>query len=192
MGMAIDSSLLQQKAWVAPTAGSNPMANPLSSLYRTADERYLSFVMLQPTKYWADVCHHIDRPDLADDPRFATVEGLEQHITVAVDALREAIAAHPLAYWTARFATLKGPWAPVQDSLQVTVDAQVRSNGYIAAVKADDGTEYELVTNPVHFDEQPPELRRGPTFAEHTDDVLQALGYDWDAIIRLKVDGVVA
>ena len=46
--------------------------------------------------------------------------------------------------------------------------------------------------NPVHFDEQPPELRRGPTFAEHTDDVLQALGYDWDAIIQLKLDGVVA
>ncbi len=48
--------------------------NPLSGLYRTADDRYLSLVMLQPAKFWADVCHHIDRPELADDPRFATAE----------------------------------------------------------------------------------------------------------------------
>jgi crotonobetainyl-CoA:carnitine CoA-transferase CaiB-like acyl-CoA transferase len=80
----------------------------------------------------------------------------------------------------------------VQDSLQVTAAAQVRSNGYIAAVHAEDGSEYELVASPVQFDEQPTELRRGPTFAEHTDEVLQALGYDWDRIIELKVNGVVA
>ena len=48
--------------------------NPLSGLYRTADDRYLSLVMLQPSKFWADVCRHIDRPDLADDPRFAPAE----------------------------------------------------------------------------------------------------------------------
>lgn len=191
MGMAIDSSLLQKKAWQAPPTGSHGFGNPLSMLYKTADGRYLSFVMLQPTKYWADVCRHIERSDLADDPRFDSIEGIEANVEDAVAAISAAIGAQPLAHWTTTFATLSGPWAPVQDSMQVTEDAQVRANGYIATVKAEDGSEYELVTNPVHFDEQSPELRRGPTFAEHTDEVLEGLGYDWDRILQLKVDGVV-
>jgi crotonobetainyl-CoA:carnitine CoA-transferase CaiB-like acyl-CoA transferase len=191
MAMAINSSMLQNKAWAAAPTGNRGFGNPLSMLYKTADDRYLSLVMLQPTRYWADVCQHIGRPDLADDPRFSTIDGVEANVEEATTAIREAIGAQPLAYWSAKFATLKGPWAPIQDSVQVSRDAQVRANGYIAAVTADDGSVYELVTNPVHFDEQPPELRRGPAFAEHTDDVLVALGYDGDRIIALKIEGVV-
>ena len=58
-------------------------------------------------------------------------------------------------------------------------------------VRADDGSDYELVTSPVQFDERAPDLRRAPAFAEHTDEVLQGLGYDWDRIIGLKTDGAV-
>ena len=191
MGAAIDASLLQGRPWVAPRTGTVGSANPLSALYRTADGHHLSLVMLQPTRYWADVCRHIDRRDLADDPRFATFEGIQAHAEEAVAALREAFAAHPLAWWTTRLAGMSGPWAPVQDTLQVGADPQVRSNGYIATVTAEDGSEYELVTSPVQFDERPPALRRAPAFAEHTDDVLAGLGYDGDRIIALKVDGAV-
>jgi crotonobetainyl-CoA:carnitine CoA-transferase CaiB-like acyl-CoA transferase len=73
----------------------------------------------------------------------------------------------------------------------VAEDGQVRDNGYLVAVEATDGTQFELVASPVQFDESSPELRRGPGFAEHTDDVLLELGYDWDRIIQLKTDGTV-
>ena len=100
MGMAIDSSLLVGRAWVAPPTGALGSNNPLSGLYRTADDRYLSLVMLQPTRYWADVCRHIDRPDLADDPRFATAESIGEHAAEARDLVQAAIGAEPLAHWT--------------------------------------------------------------------------------------------
>ena len=191
MGMGIDNSLIAKKPWIAPSPGRAIFGNPLSATYKTADDRYLSLVLLQPTRYWSEVCHLVGRSELADDPRFGTVESIEENIDAAVDALTEAIAAKPLSHWTATFAQLSGPWAPVQDSVQVTEDAQVRSNGYIVSVRAGDGSEFELVTNPVQFDSQPPDLRRGPAFAEHTDAVLEGLGYDWDRIVQLKVDGVV-
>jgi crotonobetainyl-CoA:carnitine CoA-transferase CaiB-like acyl-CoA transferase len=44
----------------------------------------------------------------------------------------------------------------------------------------------------VQFDEQPTALRRAPGHAQHTDEVLLELGYDWDRIIELKVSEVVA
>lgn len=192
MGMGIANSAMAKQAWVAaPTGSQGGYGNPLSALYRTADGRYLSLVMLQPTRYWADVCRHIDRPDLADDPRFASADAIAEHAQEAMDLLQEAFAAQPLPYWTARLATLSGPWAPVQDTMQLRDDAQIRANGYLAPVRADDGTEYELVVNPVQFDEEPPELRPAPAFAEHTDEVLQDLGLDWDRIVELKIGGAV-
>ena len=191
MGMGIASSLVAQRAWVAPKTGAPGSNNPLTGLYRTADGRYISLVMLQAARYWADVCRHVDRPDFADDPRFADQAGIDANFEAAAEMLTEAIGAQPLAHWTERLATLSGPWAPVQDTVQLASDAQIRSNGFIAPVTADDGSGYELVVNPVQFDEHPPELRRAPLFAEHTDQVLEGLGLDWDRILQLKVDGTV-
>src|SRR5258708_39694626 len=74
--------------------------------------------MLQPGTFGADVCQHIDRPDLAGDPRFATAEQIAANTGEAVKLLQEVIGARTLAEWAERFATLAGPWAPVQDTLQ--------------------------------------------------------------------------
>jgi crotonobetainyl-CoA:carnitine CoA-transferase CaiB-like acyl-CoA transferase len=191
MGMGIATSLLAQQPWEAARTGTTASVNPLSNLYRTSDDRYLSLVMLQPTRYWADVCQHLDRPELADDPRFQTAEDIEANHLEAMALLQEVIGSQPLSHWTARFATISGPWAPVQDTLQTGEDAQIRANDYLLTVEADDGTTYELVANPVQFDERPPDLRRAPTFAEHTDQVLEDLGLDWDRIVELKIAGAV-
>ena len=87
--------------------------------------------MMQPTKFWADVCRHVDLPELADDPRFATVESIAANTAEAVEILTKVIATRTLAEWSERFATLAGPWAPVQDTLQAADDAQIRANEYL-------------------------------------------------------------
>jgi crotonobetainyl-CoA:carnitine CoA-transferase CaiB-like acyl-CoA transferase len=196
MGMGIDVSLQHDRPFVGAKAGlSVAPTNPLSGLYRAADGRFLSLVMLQPGRYWADFCRHIDRPDLIDDPRFATGEALIQaeNAAAAAEIIREAIGSRTLAEWAERFRTLDGPWAPVQDSVQVTHDAQVRANGMILAVVDDAGDDagYELVASPVQFDEVPPVLHRAPSFAEHTELVLMDLGVDWDRIAAMKDSGAI-
>jgi crotonobetainyl-CoA:carnitine CoA-transferase CaiB-like acyl-CoA transferase len=187
MGHAVAVSLHLGRSWAAPPAGSHgALNNPLSGLYRTADGRYLSFVMLQPGKFWADVCHHIDRPDLADDPRFATVEQLAANTGEAVKLLQEVIGTRTLVEWAERFATLAGPWAPVQDTLQAGSDAQVRANEYILPAG-----ELELVSSPVQFDLSAPQLGPAPGFAAQTEEILMELGLDWERIIALKEAGAV-
>ncbi|MDV2478346.1 CoA transferase [Rhodococcus zopfii] len=187
MGHGVALSLHLGEPMVAPVPGAHGApTNPLSGLYATSDGRYLSFVMLQPAKFWADVCRHIDRPELADDPRFASAEQIAANTAEGVAILREIIAQRTLAEWTERFATLAGPWAPVQDSLQVSDDAQIRANEYI--VKAG---ELELVANPVQFDLTPAEIGPAPEFAAQTEEVLLELGLDWDRIIALKTAGAV-
>ena len=96
------------------------------------------------------------------------------------------IATRTLAEWAERFATLAGPWAPVQDTLQAGHDAQVRANEYILPAG-----ELELVSSPVQFDVSAPQLRAAPEFAAQSEEILLELGLDWDRIIALKEAGAV-
>ncbi|KAA0120086.1 CaiB/BaiF CoA-transferase family protein [Mycolicibacterium sp. P9-22] len=183
--VALTNHLDQRMEAFPPGTQGSPM-NPLVGLYPTADDRYISFVMMQPTKFWADVCRHMDLEDLVDDPRFATAESIGANTAAANEILTEAMQKRTLPEWSKRFATLAGPWAPVQDTLQAAADEQIRSNEYI--VKAGD---LELVANPVQFDVTAPSTGGAPGFAEQTDEILLELGLDWDRIIELKTAGAV-
>jgi crotonobetainyl-CoA:carnitine CoA-transferase CaiB-like acyl-CoA transferase len=183
--VALTVHLGQRMEAFPPGVHGSPV-NPLVGLYATSDDRYISFVMMQPTKFWADVCRHVDLSELADDPRFATVESIAANTSDAVEILTKVIATRTLAEWSERFATLAGPWAPVQDTLQAADDAQIRANEYL--VRAG---ELELVANPVQFDVAAPQTGPAPGFAEQTDDILMELGLDWDRIIELKTAGAV-
>ena len=187
MGHGIALSLHLDKPFVAAVLGGHGSpTNPLSGIYTTSDGYHLTLALLQPGKFWAEFCRHIDRPELAEDPRFATAALIGQNTEQAVKILREAIATRTLAQWSERFATLSGPWAPVQDSLQVGSDAQVRANEYVLRAG-----ELELAASPVQFDVSAPQLGPAPEFAAQTEEILQELGLDWDRIIALKAAGAV-
>jgi len=192
LGPAIALSGQSGKPWQLGGGGATGSKNPLTGLYKTSDERFVSLVMLQGFHYWPDFCRHIDRADLIDDPRFDSVENLAANAGQAGDILRAEFAKHTLAEWTQKFQTLKGQWAPVQNSLEVAADPQVRANGYMTRSITREGTPFELVTTPVQFDESPAQTARAPEFNEHCDEILLEAGIDMERMIELKVAGVLA
>ena len=192
MSAAIALSLQMKRPWSTPMPGSGSSFNPLVGTYPTSDGRHICLVMLQAAQYWADFCQHLGRPELASDPRFAGAEKLAANGGEAVRILRETFATRTLAEWSARFQTLKGQWAPVQNTLEVAADPQVRANGYMAPVQTRQGTPFELVASPVQFDERPTPTHRAPEFNEHGDEILQELGLDMERILELKAAGTVA
>jgi crotonobetainyl-CoA:carnitine CoA-transferase CaiB-like acyl-CoA transferase len=193
MGIAVDNALLMNEVRpVKPLEDSgNIQGNPAFGYFETSDGRRVNLSMMQPGRYWADLCKHLGLDHLADDERFNTGEKLIANAAEAGAHVSQAIASRPLAHWLKSFETLEGQWAPVQNALEVGHDPQVRANGYVTSVVDFDGNERELVCSPVQFDETPPVLTRAPQFAEHTDEILRTLGYSEDAIIQLKTEWVV-
>jgi crotonobetainyl-CoA:carnitine CoA-transferase CaiB-like acyl-CoA transferase len=191
MALSIGNAMLVGEDTPPPPANA-PMfiaVNPLIGTFRTSDGRWINFTMLQPGRYFADVCRHLGLEELIDDPRFGTAEDLMANASEAGTYIAQAIGAKPYAHWVEVLETMEGPWAPVQSPLEIANDPQMVANGYICSLMDSEGQERRLVANPVQFDEQPPVLIRAPLFAEHTDDILRQLGKTDDEIIQLKIDG---
>lgn len=172
-----------------PTHGA--ATNPLIGAYRTADGRFLELAMLQPGVYWPEFCRLAERPDLARDERFDSVEKIMANAAAAAEIVAELIAGRPLSEWVEVLSRGDGQWSVVQDAWEVSQDPALRANGMIAAVTDADGVQRELVCSPVQFDEDPIRLTRAPAFAEHTDEVVLECGFTDEELIGLKIDGAV-
>jgi crotonobetainyl-CoA:carnitine CoA-transferase CaiB-like acyl-CoA transferase len=191
MGQAIALSLLMDVPWTAPPA-ERTMANPLSANYQTKDGRVVSLCCLQAGKYWPQLCEVLGQPDLVTDPRFSDHASLLANNLDAAKILRQAFAEYTLDEWREKLADFRGQWAVVQHTLEAAADPQTVANGYVQQCETAGGVPFGLVAAPVQFDETPAAPQRAPEFNEHGDGILAELGLDWDAIVDLKVRGVVA
>lgn len=192
MGLPLALTMLTGEVPTPPTlvtSTSNSLSNPIVGNFRTSDGRWINLNMLQPGRYWDDVCRHLGLDDLIGDDRFSTAEALMSNAAEAGRHVAAAIGSKPFAFWLEHLQTMEGQWAPHQNPLELLEDRAAVANGYLVPFVDADGEERRLVANPVQFDEQPPPTSRAPLFAEHTDDILRELGRTDDQIMELKIAG---
>jgi len=203
----VDVSLLSVGAWATQYSSNVAMIlggpaprlapsstgprNPITGTYRTKDGRWVTLNMLQPGKYWAEFCRVVERPDLAEDPRFLDGNLLLQNGQEAAAIVAEILASKTQAEWLPIFTAMDGQWSPVQNTWELSQDASLRANGLVAQVTDVDGKPRELILSPVLFDESPPQIDRAPAFAEHTDEILGELGISQERLLELKLAGIV-
>lgn len=165
--------------------------NPLVNSYRTSDGRFVSLCMLQSQRYWAPFCIAAGRPDLAEDPRFAEAAARKDNMAACVAELEALFQGKSLAQWREILARQEGQWDVVQHVGELKDDRQVIANDYLQAVTFDDGESRRLVSVPMQFDGEAAPIRPAPEIGADSDSILHDLGYDEEAIIGLKVAGVV-
>jgi crotonobetainyl-CoA:carnitine CoA-transferase CaiB-like acyl-CoA transferase len=202
----VDASLLNTAMWVMqrgitqttlsgaerlPPPSRKRIYNPLTHSYRTADGRFFALNMLQSQRFWPGLCEVIGRPELVADPRFATDADRLRNGLACVAELQATFETRPLAEWRAILARQEGQWDVVQLVGELKDDPQVKANGYMQVVDYGDGRSLKMVSAPLQFDGAPMPAAAAPALGAHSEAVLVELGYDDEAIIALKVAGVV-
>ncbi|MEX5637132.1 CaiB/BaiF CoA transferase family protein [Parafrankia sp. FMc2] len=174
-----------------PRSNLEDMPNPVASFYRTADNRFIGLVLLQADRFWADLCERIGRPDLATDERYADAKNRFINRRDCIVELRKTFGSQPLKHWQEKLEGFDGVWDTFQNAREIHDDPQVKANGYLPEVTNENGNTFALAANPVQYDETPPTLRAAPGHGQHTDEILQELGFDWDKIIELKTSSAI-
>jgi crotonobetainyl-CoA:carnitine CoA-transferase CaiB-like acyl-CoA transferase len=204
-GAEIDVSLLSSGLWAfAPAVIASQLygvdtipryshaeqKNALVTAYTTRDKRQVYFAGIRTDKGFQEFAQIIGRPDLLEDPRFASNESRIENVRGLIAALDAVFAERDLAEWVERLQASTTPWAVVQTAAEAAADPQTVANGYVVSVAGDRGP-YPLVASPAQIDNRAPALTRAPDHGEHTEQILLELGVDWDDVERLKSTGVV-
>jgi len=202
----VDVSLLGSAVWgIAPHIAASSLFdidamplgdhhsahNPLSNTYRTSDGRFVALVMLESDRFWAPLVDLIGRPDLAADERFVDSAARREHSTECIAELDAIFATRTAEEWRTLLSYQRGVWAIVQTPRETRSDAQVLANDYVTAMQLDDQTSVTVARPPVQFNGAQSSADPAPELGADTDRVLLDLGYDWDQLVQLKVDGAI-
>ena len=147
-------------------------------LYETQDGRWLSVGSLEP-KVWEGFCAAIGRADLVA-PGLSLDEAAQARVKAAV---RQAIAARPLAEWIAVFAPLDVCVEPVLTVPEMLAAPQTAARGLVVEVPRPRGGAQRQVASPWRFGDGAADYRHtGAPLGQHTAEVLREAGFSADEI----------
>jgi crotonobetainyl-CoA:carnitine CoA-transferase CaiB-like acyl-CoA transferase len=142
--------------------------------------------------FWPRIATAIGRPELADDPRYATNAERLARREELVMLIAAQVAAHSTDYWSKQLRESDVPYSPVHDLGQAVAEPQIAHNDMVLTLHHPVHGDYRVVNNPIGMSVTPPTPSRySPDLGEHTDEVLAQLGFSPEQASGWRADRVV-
>ena len=141
-----------------------------------ADGKWIALHMSSPPKFWEGLAKAIERPNLFDDPLYATREARIRHQDKLIGLLTGLFKAQPRDEWCRRLLALDVPHSPMYDTDEVPEDPQAKHLQLFvdAPHPGEPGKRWTTVRSPVSFDGQRAlEVTAPPLLGDH-DEALRA------------------
>jgi formyl-CoA transferase len=149
------------------------------------------YISVHSNHFFAALCELIGRPELASDPRCATMRSRAEHAAELVPELHAALAARTALEWEALFGE-RVPCAAVRPIEDMFDHPQALAEELVTTLDHPAVGRYRTMTKPIKFAETPgPMPTASPVFGQHSDAVLQAHGYSTAEIASLRERGIV-
>jgi crotonobetainyl-CoA:carnitine CoA-transferase CaiB-like acyl-CoA transferase len=152
-----------------------PLSRPSVSqsyVFECADGKWLALHMSSPPKFWDGLAEAIGRPDMFDDPRFATREARIAHQDDVIEFMAPIFRTATREAWCERLAARGVPHSPAYDSNEALEDPQARHLQIKVSAEHPEMGTFTTVRPPVSFDgERTLDILPPPTLGEHNDEI---------------------
>ena len=144
------------------------------------DGKWIALHMSSPPKFWEGLAKAIEKPDLFEDPRFATREARIQNQEVLIELLTAEFQRLDRAEWCRRLEALDVPHAPMYSTDEVPQDPQAQHLQLFVDTAHPQGGRWRTVRSPVSYDgERALELTAPPVLGDH-DETLRSGASIWE------------
>lgn len=147
-----------------------------SYVLECADGLWIALHMSSPEKFWRGLAHAIERPELFQDPRFASREARIAHQTEMIALLDGLFRQRTRAEWCTRLEAQDVPHAPMYDTREAMADPQARHLELEVSAPHPEGGQWRTIRSPVSFDgERPLQVTAPPTLGADNASIVEPL-----------------
>jgi crotonobetainyl-CoA:carnitine CoA-transferase CaiB-like acyl-CoA transferase len=190
LGADISGCLITGKEALRPQRRT--MGNPIRNHYPTKDNRWIMLGMTNAQHYWPEFCKAINRPDLENDPKYATFDARHINAASLIKIIEDIFVTKTYADWIDVLSRHKIVWSPVCTPLEVTRDEQAIANEFFGELDLPDHGRIKVINNPIKLSKTPAGIKsKAPELGEHTAELLTSLGYAPEDILRMKKEGII-
>ena len=145
-----------------------------------------------PQETFDDFLVSMERTDLLLDARFHEPGYSAEKRNWFNGELATTFKTRSTESWCKKFAETGVRYAPVNDYAATAQDEGVKANGYIQELAESNGTTDRAVAPPLHLNNTPLQVDGTvPQLGEHTNEILEDMGFTAEEIETLRDDGVV-
>lgn len=158
--------------------------------FLAGDGEYVNLAVAT-TQDWELFCRNvIERPDLLQDQRFASVEGRRENRAVLEEMIEKIFLERGHKDWLERLKKAQLPHGEVRGIAQVLAHPQATARRLIREVESPVGR-VPVIANPLRLSDSPARYDRIPDLGEDTEAILRETGYDDAAITKLRQEKVI-
>jgi formyl-CoA transferase len=141
---------------------------------------------------WRRYCDAIERPDLRDDPRFATAPERVRHRTELIPVIEALSLSRTVQEWTDLLSAAGVPCGRIRNVAEVCTHPQLTERGRIVERPHPTAGVVKMIGQPIELGDTPGSIRTAPPLlGEHTDDVLRETGYTDEEITSFRDEGAI-
>jgi CoA:oxalate CoA-transferase len=171
-----------------PAGNHHPLGSPHGT-FQASDRPFN--IAVGNEAMWRTFVGVINRPVLADDPRFATARSRVANRDALTAEINRALAEYPADHWIDEFNRGGIPSGPILTIAEMFQHQQIAAREMLVRLGHPAHGEIKTTGLGVKMSETPGAIARPPLLGEHTDEVLTAHGYTAEDLQRLRTAGAI-
>lgn len=205
-GQFIDSSLQEgQMTWLENYAGEyfadgedpprrgnrHPQVVPYEAVQGSDGDWFILGV--GSDNIWNSFCQHVGRAELAQDKRFLTNASRINNYHALIPIVRDIIKQKSSDDWLNELRDVGVPCGRINTVKEALTDPHIIERGMIIELEHPALGMIKSLATPVHLSDTPLIYHRHPpTLGEHTNEVVQEIGYSPEQVQQMRNEGVIA